>query len=80
MSTWLCSLGEKISENICVVELNKNLLNSTTNIFIKHVYVQVYYCEYITFKSAANTFECMEISVLIYEGVIEPSHLKKRIG
>ena len=31
-------------------------------------------CEYITFKSDVNMFECMEISESIQEGVVETSY------
>ena len=44
--------------------------------WIKQAYVQGFGCEYITFKAAINTFERMEISEYIYEGVVEPSYKK----
>ena len=46
------------------------------NSWIKKAYVQVFGCEYITFKKVVNIFECMEISEPICEGVVEPSYIK----
>ena len=62
--------GEKISDKICVMELNEILLNSMYNRWIKQSYVQGFDCYYINFRSAVNMFECMEISEYIYEGVV----------
>ena len=46
------------------------------NICIQKAYVQGCDCEYMTLKSAANMFECMEIAESIYECVVEPSYKK----
>ena len=42
-------------------ELNKILLNSIPNGWIMQAYVQVFDCEYITFKKLVNMFERMKI-------------------
>ena len=36
--------------------------------------MQVFDCEYITFKKAVHMFECMEIAESLYEGVVEHSY------
>ena len=46
------------------------------NIWIKQAHVQVFDCDYITFKKAVNMFEHTETSDYIYEGVVEPSYKK----
>ena len=51
-------------------------LNRTPNRWSNHAYVQVFYCESITFKAAVNMFECIEISESIYEVVVETSYKK----
>ena len=48
--------GANISDYMCMTELNENLLNSMPNSWSKQAYVQVFYCEYITFKAAVNMF------------------------
>ena len=63
--------GTKISDKICVTELNKNLLKSTSNIWSKQTYLQEFYCESIAFEASVNMFECLEIAESIYEGVVE---------
>ena len=52
-------LGGKISDNICMMEINEILLNSMPNIWSKQACVQGFYCEFITFKTAVNMFERM---------------------
>ena len=42
----------------------------------RHVCVQGFGCDYITFKKAVDMFERMEISESIYKGVVEPSYKK----
>ena len=59
--------------NFFVMELNDLFLNITPNSWSKQEYVHGFDCESISFKSAVNMFECMEISEFIYEGVVEPS-------
>ena len=46
------------------------------NIWRNKEYVEWFDCESITFKSAVNIFERMEIAEYIYEGVLEPSYKK----
>ena len=40
----------------------------------RHVYVQGFYCECITFNKAVNMFESMKTTESIYEGIVEPSY------
>ena len=54
------------SDRIFMTELNKILLNSIPNLWIKHAHVQVFDCEFIT-KKAVNMFERTEILESIYE-------------
>ena len=63
-----------MNDNIGVTELNEILLNSMSNSWSRHAYVQVFGCQYITFKKAFNIFERMEIYESIHKGVIEPSY------
>ena len=42
--------GADISDKVCVAELNKIVFNSMPNSLSNQAYVQVFYCEYITFK------------------------------
>ena len=42
--------GAKSSETFCETELNENLLNSMSKIWISQAYVQRFYCEYIVLK------------------------------
>ena len=56
-----CDPWEKISEKICVTELNEHFLNIIPNSWNKQAYVQVFDCESITFKASVNIFERMEI-------------------
>ena len=65
-----------MNDNINVTELNKILLNSMHNSWSRHAYVQVFDCEYSTFKQAVNEFESMEFAESIYKGVVEPSYKK----
>ena len=44
------------------------------NIWSKKAYVQIFDCEYITFKAYINMFERMEIAESIYKGEVETSH------
>ena len=44
------------------------------NIWSKQAYVQVFYCNTISFKKALNMFERMEIAKSIYEVVAIPSY------
>ena len=64
----------KISDKICVTELNEILLNSMPNRWIKQSHVQVFDCGFINFKESVNMFEFMEIEEYIYEVVVEPSY------
>ena len=41
-------------------------------------YVRGFDYEFINFKTSKNMFEHMEISETMYEGVLEPSYLKKK--
>ena len=66
--------GVKISDKMCVAELNEILLNIIRNSWSNQAYVQGFYCEYITFKEDVNMFKCMKISGYIYEGVLETSY------
>ena len=59
-----------MTDNISVTKLSEILLNSMSNSWSKHAYIQGFDCEYITFKRDVNMFECMEISESIYEGVV----------
>ena len=68
--------GETLYNKIGVTELNEILLNSMTNSWSRKAYVQVFDCEYIAFKKAANMFEHMEIAESIYEVVVGPSYKK----
>ena len=43
--------GVTITENVCVTELDKNLLTSIPNSCSNQAYVQGFDCEYISFKS-----------------------------
>ena len=54
-----------------VTELNEILLNSMPNIWSNQSYVQVFDCEYISFKKYVNMFEQMDIAESIHEGVVE---------
>ena len=49
--------GAKISENICVAELNEILLNGFPNRCIKQSYVKEFDCVFINFKASVNIFE-----------------------
>ena len=48
--------GATLSDKIGITELNEILLNSMHNSWSKQAYVQGFYCEYITFKTAVNMF------------------------
>ena len=61
-------------EIFCVTEINNFFLNSIPTRWSKQAHVQVFDCDYITFKKAVNMFERMEIAEYIYEGVLEPSY------
>ena len=61
-----------------MTELNVFFLNSMLNILSKQVYVQGFYCKYIT-KKTVNMFERMGITEYIYEGVVEHFY-KKLLG
>ena len=61
-------------EKMGITELNEILLNSIPNRQSKQVYVQGFNCEPISFKKAVNMFERMEITEIIYEGVVTPSY------
>ena len=52
----------KLYDKIGVTELNEKFLNSMPTIWIKQVYVQGFYCEYITIKKAVTMFYCTNIS------------------
>ena len=58
-----------------MMELNEILLNIIPNSWSKNAYVQVFDCNYITFKTAFNMFERMDISESIYECLVEPSYI-----
>ena len=60
----------KTSDKICDTELNELLLNSMTNSWSRQAYVQGFDCETITFTTATNMFENMEIAESIYEVVV----------
>ena len=62
--------GAKASDKIGDTEFNNLFLNIIPNLWSKQAYVQVFYCEYITFEKAVNMFEHMEIPETIYEGVV----------
>ena len=62
--------GENISDKIHVVELNLKNLNIVPNSWIKQAYVEVFYCESITFKADVKMFERMEIAESIYDVVV----------
>ena len=64
----------KLTDNIGMTELNEILSDIMPNSWINQAYVQVFDCNYITFKNAVNMFERMEISESIYEGIVEPSY------
>ena len=49
-----------------VTELNEFVLKIMPNICNNQSYVQGFDCKWITFKSAVNIFEHMEISEYIY--------------
>ena len=66
--------GKKISDNIYVTEINKILLNSMPNIWIKQAYVQGSDCGYITLKLVVDMYERIKIAEYIYKGVVEPSY------
>ena len=68
--------GAKPTQKIGVTEINENLLNSMPNSWIKQAYVQVFDCEFITFKRAANMFEHMDITEFVYKGEVEPFNKK----
>ena len=51
-----------MADKMSVTDLNKNLLNSMLNSWLKQAYVQGFYCETISFKKAVNMFQRMEIS------------------
>ena len=59
-----------MTDNISVTKLSEILLNSMSNRWSKHAYIQGFDFEYITFKRDVNMFECMEISESIYKGVV----------
>ena len=63
-------LGETLTDNISVAELNEILLDSMPTIWSKQSYVQGFDCELKTFKKAVNMFEGMEIAESIYEGIV----------
>ena len=65
--------GVKLTDKIGMTELNRILLNSMPNSWIKQAYVQGFDFDYITFKKSFDTFGRMEISESIYQGVVEPS-------
>ena len=44
-------LGETLTDNIGITELNEILLNSMHNIWYRHAYVKGFDCEYITLKT-----------------------------
>ena len=57
----------KISDRICVTDLNDIILNSMPNSWSKKSYLQGFDCESINFKAAVNMFKRMEIAESIYE-------------
>ena len=65
-----------LTDEISVTKLDEILLNSMPNSWSRHVYVQGFDCESVTFKKYFNMFEHMEISKSIYEGVVEHSYKK----
>ena len=68
-----------INDKIGITEINKKLLNSIPNSWYKKSHVQGFDCESISFKKAVKMFERMEISEIIYEGVVTTSY-KKLLG
>ena len=67
-------LEATITDKLGITELNYILLNSIPNRWYKQVYVQDFYCGCISFKKVVNMFEHMEISEIIYEGLVTPSY------
>ena len=67
-------LGVAVDDKMSVTELNKILLNSMPNRWYKQACSQGFYCETISFKKAVNMFERMEITEIIYEGVVTTSY------
>ena len=65
-----------INDKIGITEINKKLLNSIPNSWYKKSHVQGFDCESISFKKAVKMFERMEISEIIYEGVVTTSYKK----
>ena len=61
INTCLSSLDQIQVTKIGDTELNKILLNSIPNGWIMQAYVQVFYCQCITFKTLVNMFERMKI-------------------
>ena len=66
--------GLKLSYNIYVKEMNKTLFNIMPNSWSKQAYLQVFYCESITFNKYFRMFDRMGIAESIYKGVVEISY------
>ena len=80
MSTWICYQGKHWQKKNRVTELNEIFINSMPNSWSNQVYVQGFYCRYITLKKAVNMFDHMDIDEHIYEAVVEPSYKKSNKG
>ena len=63
-----------MDDKIGVTKLNEILLNIMPKSCSKKSYVQVFYCEILSFKKSLNMFDHMEISDSIYENVVTPSY------
>ena len=76
INEYLNALPEaKASDNIGEMELHENILNSMPNGWSKSAYVQGFIVKLLLLKYD-NMFECMEISEIFYEVVVETYYKK----